>query len=321
MNIGVIGLGSIGERHVRNLQALYPNAQIDILTKRRSWDGAGKRTHLIRGERRFFGREHSVYFITNETHKHGSTIVKCLAQKPAGIFAEKPLSHTMANVPKIAATVKAQRTVLVVGYNLQYCKPLLELKRLFKERSIGTILAMRVSVGRDLRLWHARDYRKSYSANRSKGGGVVLDLIHDLNYPAWLLGEYIQFVAGGSARHPKLKIEAESIAESIFRTKSGVIVSIHQDYLAVPGGRSCEIVGSKGTITWRWDFPNARSTLRIQTGHKVRTRTISHGDMNRMYSEEVRAFMRHVKARRGYTNLPEAIHDLKNALAVRAHTL
>ena len=321
MTIGVIGLGSIGERHTRNIQRMYPHASVDILTKRTSWNGAAKGTTPIQNERKFFQREHDIYFITNETNKHARTILKCLAQKPRGIFVEKPLSHTMADIPRIATIAKKQRTVLIVGYNLQYFKPLRELKKLLKKGSIGTLLAMRIAVGRDIRAWRMRDYRKTYSAQGSKGGGVVLDLIHDLNYPSWLLGESLQFLAGGSARRSRLAIHAEDIAESIFRTKSSVIVSVHQDYLAIPGGRSCEVIGSKGSIIWRWDFPNSKSTLEVRIGSKNRTRRIPHGNINRMYSEEVRAFMRHVGAGKGYTNLPEATHDLKNALAVRSGSI
>ena len=318
MTIGLIGLGSIGERHARNIQRLFPNASLDILTKRSVWKDVANRTRLVHSEKEFFRATHDVYFIANETHKHNETILRCLAQKPRGIFVEKPLSHTLKHAIKISTLVKKQRTVLVVGYNLHYFAPLRELKRLLKKQAIGKILAVRVFVGQDLRAWRKRDYRKSYSASSLQGGGVTLDLIHDLNYPAWLLAERLQLVAGGVKKISALAIDTEDIAEGIFCTPKGTLVAIHQDYLAIPGGRSCELYGTKGTINWQWHFPDKKSTIRIAFPDKAHTRVISHGDTNRMYSEETRDFMRHVRKKDGYTNLSEAIADVDNAISLRS---
>lgn len=322
LTIGVIGLGSIGERHIRNLRARYPHSSIDILTKRTTWKGADTKTTLYTSTRTFFARPHDVYFITNETAKHAQTTLQCLAQKPRGIFIEKPLSHTLTGLTKIQALAKKQGTIVVVGYNLQFFTPLVEIKKMLKKQTLGKILSMRVSVGQDLRTWRAGDYRTSYSSDPKRGGGVVLDLIHDLNYPAWLLDEELHFIAGVSGRVSNLKIKSEDIAESIFRSTKGTLVTLHQDYLQIPGKRTCEIVGEKGTLLWEWPLTEGSdSYLHMSTRGATKSSTIVEKDKNVMYLNEVESFMRHVSRGDEYTNLMSAIADTKNALKIRASHL
>ena len=193
MNIGIIGLGSIGERHARNLQTLYPRARIDILTKRRTWNSAAPNTRLIAGEKAFFDVGHDVYFITNESGKHAATVMRCLKRSPKGIFVEKPLCVNARDAKRIEPAVAKYHGVFFVGYCLQYFKPLVMLKNVLESGAIGVPFAMRVAAGKDMRTWRSRDWRKSYSSAKGEGG-VIFDLIHELNYPSWLLGEPIPFV-------------------------------------------------------------------------------------------------------------------------------
>lgn len=309
MNIGVIGLGSIGERHVRNIQKRYPSARIEILTGRTSWDGAGKNTRLITAEDAFFTTKHDVYFITSETGTHTNSIIRALKQKPKGIFVEKPLTASSRDIARIRSNAK-YINVFFVGYCLQFFKPLLTIQKILAARTVGEILFMRVSVGSDLTTWREGDYRKRYSTDSKRGGGVVLDLIHELNYPAWLLNEPLQFIAGFATRL-SLPIKAEDVSEGIFRTKK-TLVSIHQDYLRIPARRSCEIVGSKGSIMWDGD------TVTVQTKNNTRHINVAE-DRNVMYVRELAFFMQTVQSDTKYSNLDEAAHDLINADKLKKH--
>lgn len=316
MNIGIIGLGSIGERHVRNLQSLYPAIRIEVLTKRRKWHGAGKRTTLTSSRKAFFARQHDVYFITNETNKHARTILKCLAQKPRGIFVEKPLAHNFENAKKVAAAAANYRGVFHVGYNLHYFEPLLTVKRMLDQKKIGKPLFVRVFAGQDLRTWRSRNYKKGY-ASRALGGGVILDLIHDLNYPSWLLGRPISFVTGFATHASDLSIASEDVAEGFFiAAKTKVPVSVHVDYLRNPGERSCEIVGTRGVLIWRWALGTNRHEVMLN-GHTKRLVV----DAKDMYVDELRAFIRDVRAKKRHANLKEALGDMKNATIWKKHRI
>lgn len=303
MNIGVIGLGSIGERHVRNIQKTYPAAHIDILTKRARWSGRTKNTTLIHSEATFFKTRHDVYFVTNETALHAKTIVRCAQQKPRGIFIEKPLAHTSRDLAKLKRSLLKTPAVFI-AYCLQFHKPITILRKALSQKTIGEVLSMRVSVGSHLAKWRKGDYRNRYSANSRRGGGVVLDLIHDLNYPAHLLGTPLLFVAGLSDR-VSLPIKADDISESIFRAGKAII-SIHQDYLRIPPRRSCEIIGTKGTIQW------VNGAITIETRSRTKRINVKE-DLNEMYVRELAFFMQAVQSGKKFSNVDEAARDLINA--------
>ena len=316
MHIGIIGLGSIGERHVRNIQELYPKAVIDILTQRRSWKDAGPNTHLIASSSKFYATKHDAYFITNETGKHAETILRCLSQKPRGIFVEKPLSHTVRDVSRLRAALKKQPTVFFVAYCLQFFAPLLEIKKIIQSKQIGDILAIRASAGKDMRTWRTRDYRASYSSRKDEGG-VILDLIHEINYPGWLLDDTLSFITGTSGRI-FLDIAAEDIASSTYCSSHGVLVSVHQDYVQTPGRRMCEVFGTHGTATWSRSLVrgNEKNEIRVETPTRTRVREICAGG-NDMYMKELRFFMQQLKHNTAFSNFEEAARDLTNVDALK----
>lgn len=317
MKIGITGLGSIGARHARNIQMFYPKAVITILTKRTSWEGAGQRTTLVSSEKKFFAEPHDLYFITNETHKHARTILQCLAHKPKGIFTEKPLTHNGKDLEKIRRAVSRQKGVFVAGYCMQWYGPLLKIKKLLASGAIGKVLGMRVTVGQDLRTWRPGDYRANYSADKKRGGGVILDLIHELNYPGWMLGEKLQLINGTASKISSLAISSEDVSESLLVSPKGVFVSVHQDYFQIPGGRSCEVWGSKGTLLWRWLIPDGDAHhIQITTTSGSRDIHLSE-KRGMMYFRELKDFMRHVRAADGYTNIDEATTDMKNAIHIK----
>lgn len=322
MHIGLIGLGSIGMRHTRNLQELYPKAHIDVLTKRTSWEEAGPRTHLINSKKEFFAHKHDVYFITNETNLHTKTVWECLAQKPKGIFVEKPLSHDVRGLEEIHKEVRKQKIVFVVGYSMQYFKPLMEIKKLIARGEVGTVRSMRISVGQDLRGWRKSDYRDGYAADPKRGGGVILDLIHELNYPGWILGEELKVVAGVAGKISDLEIRTEDTAEATLVSKKGVVVSVHQDYLQVPGRRSCEVFGTKGTLLWGWmlNEPDAEHVIEVY-GKKGVKRVRVREARGEMFKREVREFFAHVRKGDRFTNCSEAIVDMHNATALKKNWL
>jgi predicted dehydrogenase len=318
MTIGIIGLGSIGERHARNLQQLYPKARIEILTKRASWADAARHTRLVRSEREFFSTKHDVYFITNETGKHAASTLRCIKQSPKGIFVEKPLCVTTHEAVVIKKALAKYRGVFFVAYCLQFFKPLIELKKIITRGVIGKPLMMRVLAGKDMRTWRARDYRASYSTRKNEGG-VILDLIHEINYPGWLIGDTFTFKAGAYGR-VALPIASEDVAVSSYRSKKGVVLSVHQDYLQRPGMRSCEVFGTKGTATWSRTLKRGSedNAVRIETQKSSKISHVRAGG-NDMYVAETKSFMKSVTSGKQYSNFEEAARDIANVEALKRH--
>jgi predicted dehydrogenase len=308
--IGIIGFGSIGQRHYNNIRSRYSKFQINILTKRKNLK-PDKNTAVFASEKDFFNQVNDIFFITNETDKHAETILKCLSQNPRGIFVEKPIAHSLNGVSRIAKLVSQKRPVFMVGYCLQFHRTLLKMRELVRDKILGDVIYIRASVGQDLRTWRKRDYKVNYSYDSSRGGGVILDLIHDINYPAWLLGEEIFLVNGLAQKTNLFDIKSEDMAEGIFKSEKGRLVSVHQDYLQNMGRRYCEIAGTKGTAVW----DSLDDEIRLMVSNKkVRSLKTAKNDI---YVDELKFFIKKVSENKGYTNINEGISDLKNALALK----
>jgi predicted dehydrogenase len=172
-----------------------------------------------------------------------------------------------------------------------------------------------VSWGEYLPDWHPwENYRQSYSAKQELGGGVLLTLCHPFDYLCWLFGE-VREVWGEVSNSGTLEIEVEDIAEVGLRFASGVLGSVHLDYLQRPPKHCLEIVGTKGTICW----DNADGAVRwwsTKTDGWI-TITVPEGfERNQLFLDEVRHFLKLVEGRTTtICTLEDGISALKIVLA------
>jgi predicted dehydrogenase len=123
-------------------------------------------------------------------------------------------------------------------------------KSLLEEERIGQVVAIQSQVGQYLPDWHPdEDYRQGVSARAETGGGVVLDLIHELDYVGWLMGPVSQ-VACFADKVSSLEIETEDTAAIVLKFGNGATGTVHLDYIQRTPSRTCRIIGDKGTILW-----------------------------------------------------------------------
>lgn len=311
LNIAICGFGTIGERHYKNLKRLAPQSNISIVSKRSDiFKGAAVRN--LNDLKKV--RPLDAILICNETYKHKKSILQAIDLNPQAIFVEKPVALHLADVAEINQALQGKRIHFFVGYSRQFWKPYIAIKDIITKRQLGRVYYMRVSCGQNLADWRQRDYKKTYSAKKEWGGGAVLDIIHEINFPAWALGEPIKFITSLVDKVSFLKINAEDIAESLFKTNSGAIVAIHQDCLRTPGQWSCDIVGSKASMHW-----DSFSTKIIISG-KQRSITLAVADSwNNMFIREMGYFLSRLGSRKIFSNLQEAANDMKNVALIKAH--
>ena len=94
------------------------------------------------------------------------------------------------NILKLVRMCNSKKSILMVGYNLRHMKSLSKFREILKKKIIGKILSVRSEVGQYLPSWRINsDYKKSVSAREELGGGVLLELSHDIDYLVWLFGK------------------------------------------------------------------------------------------------------------------------------------
>jgi predicted dehydrogenase len=312
----VVGCGSIGTRHVKNLQQL---GVVDITV----FDKSDERMAAVVEEHDVttadsvaegLAADPTFVMVCVPTSYHVSVAQKA-AEQGCHLFVEKPLSHTMEGVDELTETAAEAGLVTLVGCNLRFHPALQKIRSLLAEERIGTVTAARIESGSYLPEWHPdEDYRTMYSARRDLGGGVVLDHIHEIDYARWLLGT-VDTVSCFTGQHSHLEIETEDTAGMLLRFENGAIGQLHLDYVQREYSRGCQIIGDEGTIRWNWDSHEVRwYTAADETTH----RHILSDDwtFDRTYVDEMRHFLECIESG-GRTRCPlsEGKASLRVALA------
>lgn len=277
MKFLICGLGSIGQRHLKNLIKI---GEKDIIAYRSS----KKPIHEYFGPvdvpfyynlKEVFAEKPDAVFVTNPTSLHIPLALEA-AKQGCHLFIEKPISSDLKDVDKLIRVVNEKKLTAMVGCNLRFHPGLIKIKRILEDKDLGDVYYCRVRYSSYLPDWHPwENYKKSYSARRELGGGVILTVIHELDYPYWFFGK-VEKITSVLNKKSYLGIGAEESAEITLRHKNGVVSQIHLDYLTKPTVRNCEIVGTRGKIYW--DYYEDKSF-----------------DPNQMYIDELKHFIDCVK--------------------------
>ena len=184
-NILIVGYGSIGRRHYKNLKNYNKNFFFYILT-RQNIENNKKNTRFIKNIKQINEKINYVFICTgaNEHLK----LIKLFVSKVDKIFVEKPLAINSKGIKKFYEFCKKLKIKIFVGYNIIFLDSLIKLKKILDKENI---LKVSVKTNYDLRLWRKNiKYENSVSASRHKGGGVLLELSHDIHYLIWLIGKF-----------------------------------------------------------------------------------------------------------------------------------
>ncbi|HSD82466.1 MAG TPA: Gfo/Idh/MocA family oxidoreductase, partial [Anaerolineae bacterium] len=254
--------------------------------------------------------------ITNPALLHIETALT-MARQGTHLFIEKPLSNTLDGIDELMELCSRSSRVLMVGYNFRFYEPLQKIQAVLSAGEIGRILSIQARVGQYLPNWRSnKDYRQGVSARKELGGGVVLELSHELDYVRWLVGE-VKAVSAQAGHLSDLEIDVEDTAEIILEFENGAFGSIHMDMVDRAATRTCRIVGTDGTLTW--DGPTHE--VRIYSAARdawSELHPASKIDPNTMYLAELQHFFECIREKRmPVISAADGRRVLEIALAVR----
>jgi predicted dehydrogenase len=296
LRILVAGCGSIGQRHLRNLQTLNPAELVGVEPDGLRREAVGKELGIsIHGSlKEALQHGADVVFVTAPTAFHIPLAWEA-ARAGCHLFIEKPLSHTLDGVPELVDFVKRHGRVGFVGSNWKFHHSFRTIKSLLEKETIGRITSARCQFGQYLPDWHPwEDYRKGYSARKDLGGGILLDS-HEFDLMTWLLGP-AESVFCAMGRLSSLEIETEDTVAATLRFRSGAIGEIHLDYTQRAYQRNLELHGEEGTIKWDIHDKAVRLYRASSKTWEVFEEPVGYG-LNNMYLEEVRHFLQCVENR------------------------
>jgi len=251
MKFLVIGCGSIGERHFKNLISLKQEViacDVEEVIRRKIEEKYGVKSYSDYKEA-FLKENIKAVLICTPTATH-LPLAKYAAERSCHLFIEKPICYELTGLDSLLEMVREKNLILLGACNMRFHKPLRIIKECIDRGELGRILSLRAYFGHYLPNWRPlKDYRKSYSAKHEEGG-ILLDCIHEVDYLTWLGGE-VKRLFCFRKKVSDLEVEAEDIAEIILEFENRAVGQIHMDYLRHNKLRLVEVVGAKGTIFWQ----------------------------------------------------------------------
>jgi predicted dehydrogenase len=312
----VVGLGSIGVRHLNNLQTLGVHQLSAFRSRNLSPPGdIPDHVQIFYNYTEALSQKPDIVVIANPTAFHLPYAQKAV-EVGCHLYFEKPISHTLDDVEKLKETVTNNQCVVSVGCQLRFHENLEKIKLWLDEGKLGKIFSVSVDMGEYLPDWHPwEDYRQSYSAKEELGGGVVLTLIHELDYLFWLFGKVKKVYAIGG-QLTSLKINVEDTAIISQTTESGTFIQLRMDYWRKTPVRTMSIIGEKGEIYW--DYYRGEILKSDRKGVTKSFKKSEKWDRNTLFLVTMKDFLNAIETNtRPRTSLQDGIDVLKIATAAK----
>lgn len=252
MKVAFIGLGSIGNRHLSNLRTICNERNIPLEVHAFRQKISGK---LFGIDKQFLNSDnvyenYDIVFITNPTSLHEETIYK-FHNNTKMMVIEKPLALQPINIDKLNPNV-----IYYVNCPLRHSATYKLLKQ-FVDPS--KVIAARAICSSYLPAWRkGTDYKTCYSAHSEMGGGVDLDLIHEMDYITAFLGTPLK-VFKLATKVSNLEISSNDFATYI-ATYDDKCVELHLDYFGRTTKREIELYTNEETYVLDFTHQELRSS-------------------------------------------------------------
>lgn len=309
MKFLIVGLGSVGRRHMRNLIAIGERDIVLLRTRKATLPDNELTGYLVETDMLESLKRHKpdAVIVANPTSLHLETALSAV-EAGCHILLEKPISGSTEGLGQLESAVQKSGSKVLVAFQFRFHPGLIRAKQLISSGELGRIISAHVHFGEYLPAWHPwEDYRQSYAARSDLGGGVVLTQCHSLDYLPWLVGK-VKSVWGFTGTLSDLEVDVEDTAEIGLRFESGALGHLHLDFNQQPPVHRFEIVGTKGTLKWDLSdgavriYRASAESLAISTGRDIKaggewqTYPLAEGwERNVMFFEQMKHFVDVVK--------------------------
>jgi predicted dehydrogenase len=286
----IVGAGSVGKRHLRNLAAL--GCAVSAM------DPRGDRLEEAAGEVALRGRFATLeaaldaggvdgVVICSPPKFHVAQSIACL-ERGIPVLLEKPVAPTLAPSLELEAAVARTGTPLLLGYTYRWWPALRALRDRVRAGEAGTPLHARCVMSAHLADWHPWErYQDFFMASAELGGGALLDESHFLDLMLWFFGVPAE-VWARVEKLSTLEIDTDDNVDAVLVYPSGLRVAIHLDLFGRPHEKYISVSGEGGTLHWSFD-PN-RVRFSAAAGQEWAHQDFG-GERNDMFVEVAREFL------------------------------
>ena len=295
MKILFIGLGGVGQRHLRNSLEVLDQIEIHAFRKRGLKEEITNT--LIKNDEEDIEKKYSIIthnniddalsvkphaaIIANPSSMHFETLKICL-EKNIPCFVEKPMVTSTYGVNELLELDNFGVKNSMVGFQLRYNPVIQKLKEIIDLGTLGKLLSVRAEVCEYMPGFHPyEDYRNLYCSKKELGGGVVMTQIHELDILVHLFGmPETVYALGGHLS--SLEIDVEDSVDILMK-KGKFSLSLRMDYLQNPRRRSGVVYGEKGWL----EYDLVEMSLKVSNGDYFDWKDF---DRNTMFIDEISNF-------------------------------
>lgn len=303
MKVLIIGLGSIATKHLWALKEM--DAECEVFALR-----SGKSSRDVSGVNNIHSFDETpadidFIIICNPTSEHYSVIEQCISYG-VPLFIEKPPLMNLNGVDALLDKIKTKGIKTYTAFNFRFHPLILWLK---SSLSGKRVLEVQAYCGSYLPDWRPnRDYRKVYSAIEELGGGVHLDLIHEMDYITWLLGTPKK-VQSTRKKISDLEIQTPDFAHYLLEYDQS-FAAITLNYFRKDSKRIIEVVMDDDT----WVANLLTGKITNSTNELVFESDVP---VQNTYLEQMRYFVQNLKEEKDYmNNLAAGVRTLELSLGM-----
>jgi predicted dehydrogenase len=244
----VCGTGSIGQRHIKNLQSLNVNVSAWRNRSELAEELSKKFDIIVHADLECGLEQADAVVIATSTNTHIDIALKAAKQGKA-IYIEKPIAKSFSEIAPLVSEI-SNKNIIEVGFQLRAHPNLVKIHEILRQKPFGPLYTYRAVVGHRLDRWRPdTNYRECYSASIKYGGGALLDLIHEIDLVHWLTGD-IEKIYGNISQVSDLEMSTDDLANLTLMNKNGSIGQIQMDMVSPNYRRGLELVYRDAIICW-----------------------------------------------------------------------
>tara|TARA_B100000795_G_C22805497_1_gene444586 strand:+ start:3589 stop:4626 length:1038 start_codon:yes stop_codon:yes gene_type:complete len=266
MNVLLIGLGGVGQRHLRILKEINPFINIYAVRSKNRKGEISDQMQLDESidiidkynitscktieDAAKFKMDFAV--VSNPTSLHVQTTLILLKYK-IPVLIEKPLSNSDKGIKEIRDLSIKNHTIISVAFMMRYHPCLVKLRGYIDSQSIGKIYNISINVNSFFPAWHNYEkYNSFYAGRKDLGGGVILTEIHEVDLLSELFGKP-QYVFAIGGKMSNLDIDVEDNASILMKFDKGpnyFSATVNMSFVQRTPLRTLQVFGEEGNILW-----------------------------------------------------------------------
>lgn len=288
----IIGLGSIGNRHLNNLLDLGVG-KMTVVRRSRSQNNhftPPDNVSISYSLAETLATSPDFAIVCNPSHLHAATATQCL-QAGVHVLIEKPLGRSIgADEKRLLEVAATSDKVCAMAYCMRYHPAYRLAHDQIQSGAIGRCLYAKAWFEGYLPDWHPwEDYKQSYAALKEQGGGALRTLDHELDFMNWVLGP-AESATGSAINTGGIGIEADDLAMCELHHPDAVISQITTSFCRKPQSRGFEFVGETGVLSFQMEVGKVVKALHANQEPKT-ILDLADYDINQMYVDIGRDFL------------------------------